>query len=145
MQTFTYTALIRQDGPSDFYVSFPDVPEAISQGSTLDEARANAPDALAAALEGYLELGREFPTRAESLPQRLAKGVTWAEVAIEPAIAARALLGRELKARGLSKVGLANVIKRDEKVVRRILAGEASLDLVLDALRKLGVRPALAA
>lgn len=47
---------------------------------------------------------------------------------------------------GLSKVGLATRLGRDEKTVRRILAGQnVSLDLILDALRAVGVRPALAA
>jgi hypothetical protein len=40
---------------------------------------------------------------------------------------------------------LAAKLGRDEKVVRRILTGEkVSLDLVLDVLAQLGVRPALA-
>lgn len=64
---------------------------------------------------------------------------------VEPAVAARLLLLRAMNAQQLNKVGLAQRMGKDEKVVRRILAGQnVSLDLILDALRAVGVRPALA-
>lgn len=146
MNPLAYVALIRQEGPQDFIVTFPDVPEAITQGDTLAEARANADDALEAALEGYIELGRDFPARAEIGPEAVADGVHWADVPVAPALAARALLLRAMKAEGLTRVAVAERMGRDEKTVRRILAGQnASLDLTLQALRAVGVQPALAA
>ncbi len=45
----------------ELVVSFPDVPEALTSGSTREEAHAMARDALIAALEGYVQLGRELP------------------------------------------------------------------------------------
>ena len=41
-----------------FVVTFRDVPEAITQGDTLDEALHNAADALTVALDGYVGVGR---------------------------------------------------------------------------------------
>lgn len=146
MTPVAYVALIQEEGPREFIVTFPDVPEAIAQGSDLVEARLNAHDALSAALEAYVELGRPFPARDELEVGRLKKGIVRFDVAVEPKLAARARLAGEMQAQGISKVGLAKLMKRDEKAVRLILSGRgASLDMTLEALRAVGVRPALAA
>src|SRR5437899_3512408 len=134
MRPRTYHAHIHEAAPGAWLVGFYDVPEAIAQGDTLAEARENAPDALAAALEGYLELGRTLPTPAAIDARQAATGYTIVEVALDPHIAARALLAKAMQDQGLSKVALAQRMGRDEKVARRILAGQgASLDLVLEA------------
>jgi antitoxin HicB len=141
----TYFAYVHEAEPGAWLVLFYDVPEAIAQGDSYDEAIAAAPDALAAALEGYLELGRAFPERAEISAQS-APGYRRAEIPVDPQVAARGLLAAAMRAQGVSKVGLARLMGRDEKVARRIVAGQnTSLDLVLEALRAVGVRPALAA
>jgi len=139
MLAYSYPASVTQIAPADFLVRFKDVPEAITGGATAEEALANAPDALASAVEGYLELGRALPE-----PSALGRGQT--AVSLDPHLAARAILLREMSAQGLSKVALAARMDRDEKVIRRIVSGKgASLDLTLAALRAVGVRPALAA
>jgi predicted RNase H-like HicB family nuclease len=56
-----YIALIHKDPDSDFGVSFPDLPGVITAGSTLDEARDNAVEALALHLEGMAEDGEAVP------------------------------------------------------------------------------------
>lgn len=137
MQPLTYPVVIEEVGPADFVATFPDVPEAITGGETRERALAMAPDALTVAIEGYLALGRPVPTASvlDDLPR----------VALDPAVAARAALIAAMSEQGLTKVALASRMRRDEKVVRRILAGKGvSLDLTLEALRALGVRPALA-
>lgn len=53
----SYIALIHKDADTDFGVSFPDLPGCYSAGSTLDEARAMATEALAYHLEGLAEDG----------------------------------------------------------------------------------------
>ncbi|MFT8655948.1 MAG: type II toxin-antitoxin system HicB family antitoxin [Acetobacter papayae] len=50
-----YIGLIRKDPESDFGVDFPDFPGCVSAGSTLDEARAMAKEAL----EGHIACMRE--------------------------------------------------------------------------------------
>lgn len=140
-----YAAEIRQEQPTEFLVTFPDVPEAITQGSTLNEACANAYDALAAAIEGYLEIGRELPAaRFEARP--MAETGPWSvDVAVEPKLAARSRLVGAMKAGGVNNVRLAQLMGRDEKSVRLILSGRgASLEKTLEALHALGFRPALA-
>lgn len=44
-----------------YVVTFRDVPEAITQGDTLEEAMLMASDALVSALECYTETGRQLP------------------------------------------------------------------------------------
>lgn len=56
-----YIALIHKDADSDYGVSFPDLPGCITAGSTLDEARATAVEALALHLEGLSEDGEAAP------------------------------------------------------------------------------------
>ncbi|MGP9811540.1 type II toxin-antitoxin system HicB family antitoxin [Rhodopseudomonas sp. NSM] len=56
-----YIALIQKDPDSDYGVSFPDLPGAISAGRTLDEARDMAAEALALHLEGMAEDGEAIP------------------------------------------------------------------------------------
>lgn len=56
-----YIALIHKDSDSDYGVSFPDLPGLISVGSSLDEARAMASEALAFHLEGLAHEGDALP------------------------------------------------------------------------------------
>ena len=44
-----------------FTVTSPLLPELVTEGDTLDEALANARDALAAVVEAYEDLGRALP------------------------------------------------------------------------------------
>ena len=56
-----YIALLHKDADSDFGVSFPDLPGCVSAGTTLDDARAMAEEALALHLAGLLEDGEAIP------------------------------------------------------------------------------------
>ncbi len=61
MKMRTYIALIHKDPHSEFGVSFPDFPGCISAGASLDQARANAEEALAFHVEGMAEDGEAIP------------------------------------------------------------------------------------
>jgi predicted RNase H-like HicB family nuclease len=56
-----YIGLIHKDADSDFGVSFPDFPGVITAGTTLDDARAMAEEALALHIEGMVEDGEAIP------------------------------------------------------------------------------------
>ncbi len=56
-----YIARLHKDADSDFGVSFPDLPGCISAGTTLDDARAMAEEALALHLAGLMEDGEAIP------------------------------------------------------------------------------------
>ena len=56
-----YIAYLHKDNNSDYGVSFPDFPGCITAGSTLEEARRMAAEALAFHIEGMREDGEEIP------------------------------------------------------------------------------------
>ena len=57
----SYIGLIHKDAGSDFGVSFPDFPGVITAGTTLDDARAMAEEALSLHIEGIAEDGESIP------------------------------------------------------------------------------------
>ena len=57
----SYIGLIRKDADSDFGVDFPDFPGCISGGTTLDEARRMAQEALELHVGGMIEDGEALP------------------------------------------------------------------------------------
>lgn len=56
-----YIGLIHKEAESDFGVSFPDFPGVATAGTTLDEARAMAEEALAFHMEGLVADGEAIP------------------------------------------------------------------------------------
>ena len=67
----SYIALLRKETRSDYGVSFPDFPGCISAGSSLDEARRRADEALNAHVALMIEDGDEIPA-ASTLDQVMA-------------------------------------------------------------------------
>jgi predicted RNase H-like HicB family nuclease len=57
----SYIALIRKEAKSDYGVDFPDFPGCITAGSTLDEARELAHEALLAHIDLMQESGEALP------------------------------------------------------------------------------------
>ena len=56
-----YIGLIHKERKSDYGVSFPDFPGAITAGKDLDDARRMAEEALALHIEGMIEDGESLP------------------------------------------------------------------------------------
>lgn len=56
-----YIAYLHKDAKSDYGVSFPDFPGCITAGSTLEEARRNAVEALSFHIAGMREDGARIP------------------------------------------------------------------------------------
>ncbi|ABE61457.1 protein of unknown function UPF0150 [Nitrobacter hamburgensis X14] len=76
-----FIALIHKDADSDYGVSFPDLPGCVTAGTTLDEARDMAAEALALHLEGMAEDGEGVPEPA-SLEEVMADPVNRDGVAV---------------------------------------------------------------
>jgi predicted RNase H-like HicB family nuclease len=57
----SYIGLIHKDSESDFGVSFPDFPGVITAGTSLDDARVMAEEALSLHVEGLTEDGEAIP------------------------------------------------------------------------------------
>ena len=75
-----YIGLIHKDADSHFGVSFPDFPGVITAGTTLDDARAMAEEALALHIEGLVEDGEAIP-EPSALEDALAETLAWYRVA----------------------------------------------------------------
>jgi antitoxin HicB len=56
-----YPALFEPQEPSGFFVRFIDIPEAITQGETVDECEFNAAEVLSLILEEYVKSGIVIP------------------------------------------------------------------------------------
>ena len=59
--TFIYPIDISYDGINFFRVSFPDIPEAHSFGTSIEDALANSSDALVSALQLYVNAWKALP------------------------------------------------------------------------------------
>jgi predicted RNase H-like HicB family nuclease len=57
----SYIAILRKDPDSDYGVDFPDFPGCITVGTTLDEARVMAAEALDFHVDGMIENGDAIP------------------------------------------------------------------------------------
>jgi antitoxin HicB len=113
-QPFDYPATIVQDEAGFYLVTFPDVPEAGTDGRTLDEGLAEAQDALVAALGGYINERRDLPK-----PSRIRKGQV--VVSLPPLVAAKLALYRAMREVGISKVALGKRLGVSEAAIRRLL------------------------
>jgi predicted RNase H-like HicB family nuclease len=65
---YHYIGLIHKDPDSHFGVSFPDLPGVVTAGTTLDDAREMAEEALALHIEGLIADGEAIP-EASSLDE----------------------------------------------------------------------------
>jgi predicted RNase H-like HicB family nuclease len=80
-----YIGLIHKEADSHFGVSFPDFPGVATAGTTLDDARAMAEEALAFHIEGLVEDGEAIP-EASSLEDIMADPDNRSGVAILVAV-----------------------------------------------------------
>jgi len=117
-----------------FTVTFPDVPEAITEGDTVGEACERAEDALVTALSFYTDDGQKLPVPSVAGGRPVA--------IVPPLVAAKLALHDAMLAAGLSNVELARRMDLDEKAVRRLRdpLHRSHIGQVAAALRVLGKR-----
>jgi antitoxin HicB len=135
MRSYIYRAEFERGSRRGYVVSFPDVPEAITQGRDMADGRTMAEEALGLALLAYIERGM-------ALPKPRARGRNLVEIALAPDVAAKLAVLEAFKDAGISKSELARRIGKDEKEVRRILDPRhpTKLPALTAALRALGKR-----
>ena len=133
-KAFVFPAVIEPGDEAGFVVSFPDVPEAITQGDDLDDAREMAEEALGLALLSYVARGRPLPK-----PKTVRRGTV--PVAV-PYVAAKLAVLQAFAEAAITKTELARRLGKDEKEVRRILDPRHATKFVAltQALRVLGKR-----
>ena len=115
MRQFTYAARLTPDkGDGGFVVRFRDLPEAITQGETTEEALAEGADCLEEAIAARIDDGREIP-----MPSAAKRGEH--VVSVPPSMALKAAVYLAVREAGISNSELARRMRLDEKEARRIL------------------------
>jgi antitoxin HicB len=111
---FGYRYTLERQENGWWLVRFPAIPEALTEGKTQEEARANAVDCVIAAIEGYMKAGEPLP--------RAGTGHTGRDRAVLPSlITAKLAVYETMRARGWSKLKLAKQLGMPENSVRRLL------------------------
>ena len=131
---YVFAARFERDPEGGYLVTFPDVPEAITGGATMAEAKTNAAEALGLALRGIVGLGRPLPS-----------STTWGKdlhpISVEPYAAMKLALVEAFRESGISKTELAARLGKAESEARRILDPDhptklATMQAALAALGK---------
>src|SRR5215469_3159179 len=114
MRQFTYAVKLtpdKQDG--GYVVTCRDLPEAITQGETVQEAVTEAADALEEAIAARIDDGRDIP-----VPSSKKRGEH--AVSVPPSMALKAAVYLAVRDAGISNSELARRLRLDEKEARRI-------------------------
>ena len=115
MRSFAYPATLTPDREvGGFTVTFPDLPEAITQGESRLDALKQAADCLDEAIAGRIRRGDEIPLASKT------KAIQTL-VSVPPLMAAKAALYLAMREAKMSNVKLAKQLGCDEKDVRRML------------------------
>jgi antitoxin HicB len=113
--TFAYPADLKEQEDGSYLVTFPDLPEALTEGADFMEAVfVEAEDCLAEAIAARIADGEDIPVPSRATPEQT-------PIPLDPVIAAKAALYARMRAEGISKVELAKRLKVHEKEVRRML------------------------
>jgi len=129
-----YPIELKQDG-THWMVTFPDIPEALTQGETIEEARQAAAEALESALDFYFEESKPVPA-----PSRVARGGSFIE--LPASIAAKVLLLNEMLLQKIRPAELARRMHTTPQEVNRLtnLHHASKIDGIDGALKALGKR-----
>lgn len=129
-----YPVNIRKEGKY-LFVTFPDIPEAFTQGRSRTEALKAARDVLETAMDVYLDEQRLVPS-----PSKPKQGQDVVE--LPPSIAAKVLLLNEMVRQHVRPIELARRIGVTRQEVTRLtdLKHATKIDRIDAALRALGKR-----
>jgi antitoxin HicB len=128
-----YPAHLEPAKEGGFVVTFPDIPEAITQGDTEQAAVEMATDALITAMDFYFEDDRAVP-----MPSPVRKGLV--PVALPPSVWAKVLLLNEMLAQGVSPAELARRMNARPQEITRVtnLEHPTKIDTLDQAFHALG-------
>jgi antitoxin HicB len=116
MRQFTYAVKLTRDGQDGgFVVTCRDLPEAITQGETVEEeALLEAADCLEEAIAARIDDDRDIP-----MPSTSRRGER--SVSVPPSMALKAAVYLAVREAGITNSELARRMRLDEKEARRIL------------------------
>jgi len=132
---FSYFAHLEKQVDGGFAVTFRDIPEAITQGDTREEALAEAADALVTAMEFYFEDQRPVPA-----PSKAKRGEV--EVDLPVSVAAKVLLLNAMIEQKTRPSELARAMNVKPQEVTRLMDLHhcTKIDTIAQALGALGRR-----
>ena len=111
---FAYPATLTRDPEGRFLVRFPDLPEALTDGATEEEALREAADALSEALMSRVADG-------ETIPEPSTVRRNQYQIAPDTTVALKAALQRTLKEKRMTAAALSRLLDIDHKEARRLL------------------------
>ena len=128
-----YPANFKPQEEGGFVVTFPDIPEAITQGEDVADTMVHAADVLESALDWYLDDGRPIP--APSKPKR---GQYMIE--LPASLSAKVLLVNEMVAQKVRPAELARRLKVTPQEMTRLIDihHATKIDGIAGALKALG-------
>ena len=133
---FAYPVTLMADrNAGGFLVTFKDIPEAITQGETKEEAMLMAAEALETALDFYFEESRVVPE-----PSRVKRGHEVVE--LPASISAKVLLLNEMLRQKVRPAELARRLKTTPQEVNRLtnIRHKSRIDGIASAMKALGKR-----
>lgn len=130
---YVYPVALERDADGNFVATARDLPEAITDGTSEQEALHEMREALAAALAGYSLKGQGIPVPSDVEPGEYL-------VPVAPLVAAKLALRAAMREEGLSNVALAQQLGISEGAVRRLVDPDhtSQLDRIVNALNVLG-------
>lgn len=135
MNIFTYPIELTKQQEGGYLVTFPDLPEAITQGETKEEATSEAIDCLEEAIANRIEMKLDIPYSSKPKKQQEC-------VSLPATIAAKAALYLTIKKEKLTNTNLAKKLNCDEKEIRRLLDPhfKSKIPRIEQVLHQLGQR-----
>ena len=137
-QRLAYPVKLERQEDGSILVSFPDIPEALTEGATEEEALAEAEDCLVAALGGYIQARRAIPRPSAGRGRTL--------VPLPALVAAKSALYCAMRTQGVGNTALAERLGVSEGAVRRLIDPDhrSHIGQVEAALHALGQRLVIA-
>ena len=131
---YAYPVDIELDEEGRHVVRFPDIPGAVTDGATREEALDEAADCLDMALATRMHEGEDIPAASPAAGRP--------RIAVELTTAAKVALCERMREIDIKNVELARRLKVNERVVRRMLdpLHKTKTECLLRALHVLGVR-----
>jgi antitoxin HicB len=135
-----YPVHLKKAREGGYVVTFPDIPEAITQGETLEDSLQHAQDALESAMEFYFEDRRRVPAPSKPKPRQRV-------VELPASLTAKVLLLNEMLRQKVRPAELARRIGTTPQEINRLtdIRHTTKIDRIDEALRALGKRLVLQA
>ncbi len=130
---FAYPATLTRDAKGRLLVRFPDLPEALTDGATEDEALHEAADALSEALMSRIVDG-------EAIPDPSPVGRNQYQIAPDATVALKAALHKAMREKKVTAADLSRLLEIDHKEARRLLdpSENSKIPRLTEALSALG-------